>query len=457
MGEGGKLFLELFWAANLPKTTLLPSLPLPAYGEGAGGRGKVSRNTSLPIMTEPTNLTPITIIGLSAGGAADLSARQLARIAAADVLAGGQRQLGYFPDFAGETIAIGSDMAALAERLQSARQAGQKVVVLASGDPLFHGIGGALRQFLPAASLHIEPAPSAAQLAFAALAEPWDDAALLSAHAHPPAEIIPAVLAAPKAAILTDRRNTPAALAQRLLAAGAAPESRCAVCENLGGADERLVRATLAEITEREFAPLNVLVVWPQNPPPAPVSPGLPDDAFSTWNQQLTKREIRLLSLAELGLRPGEVLWDIGAGSGSVCIEAARSQPTAAVFAVEKRAELLAHIRENLARFPAANLQLFQGQAPAACATWPDPDAVFVGGSGGQLEKIIAAAQQRLRPGGRLVLNLVALENLAEARRLLPAASVTQAQINRGAPILDMLRFEPVNPVFIVTWRKMDD
>ena len=254
--------------------------------------------------------------------------------------------------------------------------------------------------------------------------------------------------------MLTDRHNTPAVIAGRLLAAGAAPETPCAVCENLGGADERIVRTALAEASTKDFAPLNVLVVWSQNTPPSPVPPGLPDDDFSTWNKQLTKREIRLLSLAELRLKPGQVMWDIGAGSGSVCIEAARSQPTAAVFAVEKRTELCAHIRENLARFPAPNLHLTEGLAPAACADWPDPDAVFIGGSGGHLAEIIATVQQRLRPGGRLVVNVVVLENLLTLRELLPDASVTQVQINRGVPILQMLRFEPVNPVFIIVWKK---
>jgi len=396
----------------------------------------------------------ITVIGLSAGGPADLSPRQTALVAAATVLVGGARQLSYFPEFAGETIAVTGPMDAVLERLRQAVAAGHTVVVLASGDPLFYGIGGLLRRHFAPELLRIEAAPTAFQLAFAALAEPWDEAALLSAHAHPLETIIPQILTARLAAVLTDKRNTPAAIARRLLAAGAAPTTPCAVCENLGGADERIVRTTLTETAQTEFAALNVLVVWPQTAPPAPTPPGLPDEAFSTWNQQLTKREIRLLSLAELRLQPGEVLWDIGAGSGSVCLEAARSQPTAAVLAVEKRPELCAHIRANLAQFPAANLHLVEGLAPAACADWPNPHAVFVGGSSGQLEEIISLAQQRLRPGGRLVINLVVLENLATVRRWLPTATITQVQINRGVPIMDMLRFDPINPVFIVTWSK---
>jgi precorrin-6Y C5,15-methyltransferase (decarboxylating) len=181
----------------------------------------------------------------------------------------------------------------------------------------------------------------------------------------------------------------------------------------------------------------------------------LPDDAFLTTAGQITKREIRLLSLAELALGPGEVMWDIGAGSGAVSLEAARMQPAAVVYAIEKRAEMCEHIRENLRRFPAPNLRLTQGVAPADLAHWSDPHAVFIGGSGGQLEAILATAKSRLHPGGRLVINLATLENLQVARSLLPGAQCYQAQINRSVPILEMTRFEALNPVFVITWKKM--
>jgi precorrin-6Y C5,15-methyltransferase (decarboxylating) len=182
--------------------------------------------------------------------------------------------------------------------------------------------------------------------------------------------------------------------------------------------------------------------------------PGLPDEAFSTTDGLITKREIRLLSLAELALQPGEVLWDIGAGSGAVGIEAARAQPAALVYAVERRGVMWQHIQENMRRFPAPNLRAVQGSAPDACADWPAPAAVFIGGSGGQLPPILRLVQQRLQPGGRLVINLATLENLQAARALLPAARVVQVQVSLGVPILDMLRFEAQNPIFILTWQQ---
>ena len=223
------------------------------------------------------------------------------------------------------------------------------------------------------------------------------------------------------------------------------------------------------------FADLNVFVVWnmenrgatkkppsdhieqpsPSNYHPAASSQQLlPDDAFSTSAKQLTKREIRGLVLAELALGPNEVLWDIGAGSGAVAIDAGRQQPSAQIFAVEKRPELLVHARQNMQTHGVDNVSLVEGVAPSVCVNWPDPNTVFVGGSGGQLEAIVAMITKRLPTDGRLVINLATIENLATVRKLLPQAQITQVQISRGAPILEMTRFEALNPVFMVVWRK---
>jgi precorrin-6Y C5,15-methyltransferase (decarboxylating) len=465
--------------------------------------------------------TRILIVGLSAAGAAGLPARLLERIAKADLLVGGKRHLGYFSDFRGERLTIGADVEAVARRLQQAVTDCEQAVILASGDPLCYGIGATLRRFFPAESLEIIPSATAFQLAFAALAEPWSEAMLLSAHARPLEDVVGRLveldigsqqvqksrlertkpsdyepgwgksqrrtLTAPKAAILTDNQHTPAVVARALLEAGLSPDSACAICENLGSSDQRIVRTRLGDVQREEYAPLNVFVVWRDEPikEQFPVSevthlnevthphhpnrggapkrndttlpalpPGLSDNAFSTSAAQITKREMRLLSLAELALGPNEVMWDIGAGSGSVGIEAARTQPTATVYAIEKRPEMCEHVRENLRRFAAPNLYLTAGVAPDDTVGWPDPNAVFIGGSGGRLEAIVEMARQRLQPGGRLVINLATLENLHTARTLLPEASVAQVQINRGVPILNLLRFEALNPVFIVTWKK---
>jgi precorrin-6B C5,15-methyltransferase / cobalt-precorrin-6B C5,C15-methyltransferase len=400
--------------------------------------------------------TRILVVGTSDAGAEGLPAWLCARLAEVKLLVGGARQLALFPAFPGETLTIGATVELALARLALAWERGEPAAVLASGDPLWYGIGASLRRVLPPEALEILPAPTAAQLAFAALAEPWGDAALLSAHGRPLEAVIAAALAAPKAAILTDNRNNPPAIATALIAAGLDASTPCAVCERLGGPSQRVVRTTLAEARRASFDPLNVFVVWPS---PvgyrlAAIPPGLADEAFATEAGQITKREVRLLSLAELALGSGEVLWDIGAGSGSVGIEAARGQPGARVFAVERRAVFVGHARENLRRFPAPNLTLVAGEAPEACEGWPDPQAVFVGGSGGRLAAIVALARARLTPGGRLVLNLVSFEHLHELRALLPEARLSQVQISRGVPIQDLTRLEALNPIFLVVWRK---
>ncbi len=416
---------------------------------------------------EEYELSPrrLLVIGLTAGGVESLPARLISRIVQADVLVGGRRHLDYFPHFEGKKLVVAADIDPVVQRLRQALIQDEQAVILASGDPLCYGIGATLRRYFPPETLEIIPAPTAFQLAFAALAEPWHDAALLSAHARPLPAVVAGVLAAPKAAILTDNQHTPAVVAQTLLAAGLSDNTCCAICENLGSAEQRVVRTELGRVDEESYAPLNVLVVWnkaeaqekllPCAPAPLrPISPGLPDEAFSTSAGQITKREVRLLGLSELALQPGQVLWDIGAGSGAVSVEAGRSQPTAAVYAVEKRAEMCRHLQENLRRFPAENVHWLEGVAPEATHAWPDPHAVFIGGSDKRLAEIIQTVQQRLLPGGRLVINLATLENLHTAHSLLPQAQVIQVQINRGVPILEMLRFEALNPVFMVTWQK---
>lgn len=403
----------------------------------------------------------ILVLGLIGAGREYLSPAQLARVLGADLLVGGDRQLAWFPDFRGERLSLRQGLVAAAGRLRQARKAGNRAVVLASGDPLCYGVGASLRRWFAAEELEIVPAPSSYQLAFAALGEPWHDAALLSAHGRPLAEVVRGVAGATKAAILTDDHNTPAMIAQALLAADLSADSPCAICEHLAEPEQRIVRTTLAEASSQTFAALNVFVVWPAGQCSIhhslfSIPPGLPDAAFSTTGGLITKREVRLLSLAELAPRPDEVIWDLGAGSGAVGIELARWQPAAAVYAVEQRAALCAHIRENVQRFPAPNFHLVEGSAPEACADLPDPHAVFIGGSGGRLAPIVELVRRRLAPGGRLVLALVTLEHLQAARDCLPDARVAQVQVSVGVPIQAMLRLEAQNPIFLLTWRNIN-
>lgn len=416
--------------------------------------------------TPKGELLPIWVVGLTAAGAFGLSATNMRRIHQADLLVGGQRHLDYFPAFGGEKLVVTKSVSTIAEEIRSHRAAGHMVVVLASGDPLCYGIGTSLLRYFQPDELEITPAPSSFQLAFAALGEPWHDAALLSAHGRPLGDVISAVAKATKAAILTDNENTPSEIAAALIDANMRADTPCTVCENLGGLEQNVVRTTLLDATVQSFAPLNVFVVWPQPGVAEHTSenrkswaggyhlPLLPDSSFSTSAKQITKREIRGMVLTELAVGPDEVFWDIGTGSGSVSIEIARQQPSVQIFAVDKRSELLAHAQKNVQTHATENITLVEGVAPAVCQAWPDPNAIFVGGSGGYLEAIIRMATNRLPNGGRLVVNLATIENLAVVRKLLPQAQITQVQISRGVPIIEMMRFEALNPVYIVVWQK---
>jgi precorrin-6Y C5,15-methyltransferase (decarboxylating) len=261
-------------------------------------------------------------------------------------------------------------------------------------------------------------------------------------------------------AILTDAVHTPAAIARALIEAGMEPVAEAWCLERLGGPAERVQHGTLLECSTWTADPLNVLVIQRDLAcvrGPA-LSIGLPEDDYAHERGQITKADVRVLSLVRLAPRSGDIIWDIGAGSGSVSIEAAGlCAPSGGVYAVEKRAEQVACVRENIRRHRITNVELVVGEAPDALAGLPDPDAVFVGGSGGRLESILDACLARLRPGGRLVLNMATLEGVTAASTFLRFRELPfelmQVSIAYGAPIGDGTRLAPLNPVFIVSAR----
>jgi len=381
------------------------------------------------------------------------------RIMECDLLAGGARHLAAFPQAGRERVVIDAQIDALLDRLEAAYAAGKEIVVLASGDPLWYGIGTTLRRRFEPEDMHIIPAPSAAQLAFAALAEPWHDAVLLSAHGRPLEPVIEQLVREPRrAAILTDEHNTPDRIAARLLDAGFFP-CPAAVCERLGEEAQRIVRAPLVEIAAERFDPLNVLVLLPD---PAPIGAdrpfGLEDDELE-HDGLITHLEVRAVALALLRLHPSSVVWDIGAGSGSVALEAARIAWHGQVYAVERDEQRMVRLRRNVERWGNARIHLTHGEAPAVCASWPDPDAVFIGGSGGQMDELIAFCAERLQANGRIVINLVTLELLGAALAALHAhglqAAVQQIAMSRSRPLRGQTYLAALNPVYVVSAQKL--
>lgn len=403
----------------------------------------------------------VTVVGIGDDGCASLTSRAVNAVREAQVLVGGERQLAFFPQFTGERLVIRDGIAALLERVAELAEE-HNVCVLASGDPLFFGVGSLLIKKLGAQHVAVIAQPSSVQLAFARAGLKWDDATLLSLHGRPLAGLVTRLRHAFKVALLTDEENSPARIASHLLEHGQT-EWKAWVCENLGGPDERVRAFAVADLCAvKDIAPLNVLVLLRTDPAwrPPPTIPFLHEDAFAKRMPKkglITKREVRLLSLAALQLRPDSIVWDIGAGSGSVSIEAALLAPAGRVYAIEVDPEGVEICRENARNHGVDNLRVVAGRAPEALAELDSPDAVFVGGSKGSMETIVDTALERLRPGGRLVANAVTLENAGEIyqslrrRGLVP--DVTLLQVSRSEPLAHYQRYEALNPIqmFAVT------
>jgi precorrin-6Y C5,15-methyltransferase (decarboxylating) len=277
-----------------------------------------------------------------------------------------------------------------------------------------------------------------------------------SVHARPLAEVVGWARRAAKLGILTDRAHTPAHIAQTLLDAGV-EDCRAVVVENLGLPDERLIDTRLAVLPGvADFAPLNVLLlIRASDWRPAPAFAPRPDDAYAHRCGLITKADVRALSLARLMLRETDTVWDIGAGSGAVSIEAAALAWRGRVFAVEHDAENLGYIKENIARFGALNVRVVEGRAPAALEGLPAPSAVFVGGTGGAMQEILARVAAAALPDCRVVVNLAMLESLHAAMAIMQtlgwSPQVTQVNIAQGKVIAGKTRLAPLNPVFIVS------
>lgn len=396
----------------------------------------------------------IHVIGAGVEGQEGFSRRALELIGKAGLLMGGERQLALFPDFAGEKVVIGDNLGEVVERL---KKTDQRVVVLASGDPLFFGIGRYLLRNLPEEELEFVPNVSSVQYAFAKIHEPWDDAVFVSAHGRGLKGAVDRIVANDKAAVLTDEVNTPRAIAREMIERGRDGYAAW-LCENLGTAEERIIATDVKGLLEVEAAPLNVLILIKEYEAGGEgyvPTLGIPDDEFVTAKKLITKEEIRVVTLAKLKLRHDMTLWDIGAGSGSVSIEADHLLPNGRIFAVERNPQYVEFIKENLGKFNARHVTLVEGEAPQCLETLPDPDRVFIGGSGGNLWEILEAVDGRLPVEGRIVLNAITLDTLTAATEFMENAGyqieVTTVNIARTRPLTDYKMFEAYNPVYIVT------
>lgn len=392
------------------------------------------------------------MIGIGDNGAEGLLPPYIDWIHECDVLVGGERHLQFFPEFTGEKKVIKGGLSALTADLQQEKR---NTVILVSGDPLFYGLGGVLAKKLP---LEIYPYTSSVQLAFSKMQESWQDAYIVSLHGRSIKGFAQRIDGRKKIAILTDEKNSPQAISTYLKKFGMT-EYDAFVAENLQGEDERCRIFTLDEMEQSSFYPLNV-VILKQRVAVERASLGIPDDRFVQRKPDkglITKKEIRTLCIQELKLKENSIVWDIGTCTGSVAIEAAKIAREGAVYAIEKNEGDLENCLENQLKHR-TDFTAVLGKAPERLDEFPDPNAIFIGGNGGNMELLLQSCLSRLQPNGRLVMNIATIENLAEAMKHLKnmgcEVSVLQAQISKSKPILHLTRFEPLNPIFIVTAKK---
>jgi len=408
------------------------------------------------------------IVGIGSDGVAGLTARARELVNSAELILGSDQALGLVTEVGGERYRIGPDLQDVVRTLET-NLGKRRMVVVASDDPLFYGVARYLCDRLGKDHFEVLPHVSSMQLAFARIKESWEEAYLTNLASHPLESVLDRIRTAETVGLFTSETDDPPTIARQLLARGI-DYFRAYVCENLGGPDERVTQGELADIQAMEFSPLNVLILKRK-----PGRPDLqrkparfrmfanPDDVFAQSRPKgglITQAEVRAIALSQLDVQPGSVVWDIGAGSGSVAIEAAQLAGPGRVYAIEQDATDYHLILANAETFGVHNLTPVHGTAPAVFDDLPSPDAIFVGGTGHEVARLLEMAYKALRPGGRLVVSVATLETLSASYGVLKslAGSVQVLLINvaRGMEQLETPRFEAVNPTFLLSVGKVD-
>jgi precorrin-6Y C5,15-methyltransferase (decarboxylating) len=398
----------------------------------------------------------ISVVGLGLEGLASASPRGRRLLAAAEVIVGAERHLAMVGGCPGRQVRWDGVPAHL-DDLVAGHEA-TTTVVLASGDPNLFGIGATLVERLGAGAVDIEPSVSSLQLALARARVPVAGTALVSAHGRPLAAAAGQAAAGRRAAILTDPGHDPAAVAAALREAGVERDARLVVCERLGGPDERVREGTIVAPPAGPFDSLSVVVLDRRGAP----GPGLgrPEEEYEHDAGQVTKAEVRAIALAAIDPGPEDVVWDVGAGSGAVAIEAGRLAPGGAVYAVERLPDRAEQARRNSAH--SWNVEILAGEALELLPGLPAPDAVFLGGGGDQIGALVELCLRRLRERsspipGRLVAALATLESVLEATAALRQAGLdwrlSQVSIARGRELGGRIGWKALNPVQVLAAR----
>ncbi|OCR01006.1 ATP-binding protein [Oscillatoriales cyanobacterium USR001] len=417
----------------------------------------------------------IHIVGIGLDGAAGLTKSLQQIVDKATLLVGSDRHLSYFPKYRGERLLLGDLMGAIAEiRQRLSNKSSGTIAILVSGDPLFFGWGRLFVAELPPDKLVFHPHLSSVQLAFNRLKITWQDAYFISAHSRCFEELTGKLQQGiNKIAVLTDETHSPGAIANLIKALDLPIHYEFWVCENLGSPDEKVEKWELDNLQNDTFSPLNIVVLLRQSkiatePLDLANLPmlGIPDSNFLSFSDRpnlITKKEVRVLVLGELSLQPGQVIWDVGAGTGTVSIEIARLFPDSQVYAIENTPTGTSLIEQNCRRFQLQNVISIHGNAPEILHRLRQPNRIFISDSSGEISKILGVCALRILPGGVIVLAIATLENLAavlswkeERIRREPNwnCRIMQVQLSRSIPEGNLTRFDSLNPITIVTMKR---
>ena len=418
---------------------------------------------------KPSEWKPPLIAAVGMGpGPQWLGSLALEWISEAQILAGSRRHLELFPSHAGEKLPLKSPLAESLEEIGRLSNT-KRLAVLCSGDPLFFGVGGTLAARFGRERLVVIPNVNSVQSLCAAICESPDSVDAVSFHGLNRDADIGCVLnilnRGRTAAIITDPAHNPQWIAGELLESNHC-ECRLIIGEDLGTACEKVRFFSPAEAAGEEFSPLNVVLAKPgqticevDGTDKLEMIFGFGEEAFEREAGMITKMEVRAVVLALLQLGHGQVLWDVGAATGSISVEAARIARLKGVFAIERNRSRYSKLLLNLEKFGATEVEAVCAKASRAMGALPAPDRVFIGGSGDDLDSILEAVERKLLPGGRIVQTVVLLNTLEKAVSFLRErnfeVSVVQLQVSRSASIAKDMRFEALNPVFIVSARRI--
>ena len=375
-----------------------------------------------------------------------------------DLLVGGRRLLGYFKGYSGSTAAIEGSLDRIIEQIDLESSRGKKVVVLADGDPLFFGIGKKLLEVLDPKRIEIIPNITTLQAAASRAKIPWNQVEIVSLHGRNDVwPLLRALAFRDIVGVYTGNARGPGFIASLMKSRGI-DTFRMTIFEDLFQETEKATELSFEQASEMKFSGLNFVLLKRIKPPEIPLSIGIEDKSYVHERGMITKKEIRAVGLAELHIRRSDTVWDLGAGCGSVAIEASYLARDGKVFAVEKNRTRVEYIKENIRRTGAYLVEVVEGKMPHCLETLSDPDRIFLGGGmlgGAELIRIVC---DRLKKGGRIVAHTVLLESLWNIKKHLEwlgwPFKIIEVNVARSSEVSGNIRLEALNPVFIIRAEK---